>query len=177
MKQILFVLCVVTAHGYSQSPEAAAISGAADALGGKARIKALRTLVIEGAGIDPNVGQNRNPDDPLPNWKVTDYRKTIDLAEGRMRLQQRRVAEFAFSMANDVRQDLRLDGDVAFNVGPGTRMARVNEIGTRDRRYEMLGDPVTIVRAALDPAAKLSHLRKEGKVDLIDIITAKGDPV
>ena len=175
MKQILFVLCVAIARGYGQSPEMSAINGAADALGGKAKILVLRSLVIEGAGIDPNVGQNRNPDDPLPNWRVTDYRKTIDLANGRIRLQQHRVAEFAFSMANDVHQDLRLDGDFAFNVGPGERMTRVNDIGTRDRRYEMLGNPITIVRAALEPGAKLSRLRKEGKVQLVDITTAKGD--
>jgi len=158
-----------------QAPEPAAINSAAEALGGKARIQALRTLVIEGSGTNPNVGQNRNPDDPMPDWKVTDYRRTIDLANGRMRLEQHRQAQFAFSMANDVRQNLCLDGDIAYNVGTDGKAARASEAGTRDRRIEMLGNPVAIIRAALEPASKLSHLRKEGKVQLVDLTTAKGD--
>ena len=163
------------ARAWAQSPELAAIDGAAEALGGKARILALRTLVIEGAGTNPNIGQNRNPDDPLPDWKVTDYRKTIDLANGRMRLEQRRQAEFPFSMANDVRQNLALDGDIAFNVSPDGKATRASDTVARDRRFEMLGNPVAAVRAALDPAARLEHLRKEGNLQLIDLTTAKHD--
>ena len=34
---------------------------------------------------------------------------------------------------------------------------------------------MTIVRAALDPGTKLRHLRKEAKVQLLDVTTAKGD--
>jgi Metallo-beta-lactamase superfamily len=178
MKRYIWVLAAVAAAPvYAQSPELAAINGAADALGGRAKIQALRTLVIEGAGINPNVGQNRNPDDPLPNWKVTDYRKTIDLVNGRMRLEQHRQAEFPFSMANDVRQNLAVDGDIAFNVGPDGKATRASEAVAQDRRYEMLGNPVAVVRAALDPAAKLGHLRKEGNLQLVDITTAKRDQV
>jgi hypothetical protein len=170
---VLAALAIVCAYG--QAPELAAIDTAADALGGKARIQTLRTLIIEGSGTNPNVGQNRNPDDPLPDWKVTDYRKTIDLANGRMRIEQRRQAQFPFSMANDVRQNLGLDGDIAYNVGPDGQAARASEAVARDRRIEMLGNPVAIVRAALDPAARLGHLHTEGKVQLVDLTTAKGD--
>jgi hypothetical protein len=176
MKTHTWVLVAVgMLRAYGQSPERAVIDSAAGALGGKARIQSLRTLVIEGAGINPDVGQNRNPDDPLPDWKVTDYRKTIDLVNGRMRLEQRRQAEFPFSMANDVRQNLVVDGDIAFNVGPDGKAARASGAVARDRRVEMLGNPVALVRAALDPATKLRRLRKEGQVQLIDITTAKGD--
>src|SRR3954468_1767125 len=163
-KQIWIISAVAIARIYGQSPELAAINRAAEALGGKARIQAIRTLVIEGSGTNPNVGQNRNPDDPLPDWKITDYRKTIDLTSGRMRLEQRRQAEFPFSMANDVRQNLGLDGNVAYNVSPDGKAARASDVVARDRRMEMLGNPVVVIRAALDPAAKLSHLRSENKV-------------
>lgn len=160
---------------YGQSPEIAAVNGAAEALGGKARILSLRSLVIEGAGTNPNVGQNRNPDDPLPDWKVSDYRKTIDLMNRRMRLEQHRQAQFAFSMANDVRQNLVLDGDIAFNVGADGKATRASNAVARDRHFEMLGNPVAAVRAALDPGAKLSHLRTEGKLQLVDVLPAHGD--
>jgi len=174
-RQFWVIAAMAIVRSYGQSPELAVINSAADALGGKARIQAIRTLIIEGSGTNPNVGQNRNPDDPLPNWKVTDYRRRIDVANGSMRLEQRRQAQFPFSMANDVRQNLGLDRDIAYNVGPDGKAARVAEALARDRRIEMLGNPVTIVRAALHPAAKLSHLRREGRVQLIDLTTAKGD--
>jgi Metallo-beta-lactamase superfamily len=175
MTKLFGMVVLVTTCIYGQSPELAAINAAADALGGKARVQAARTLVIEGAGTNPNVGQNRNPDDPLPDWKVTDYRKTIDLANRRMRIEQHRVAQFAFSMGNDVRQNLVLDGMIAFNVSPDGTTTRVSETVARDRRFEMLGNPIAAVRAALDPAAKLSRLRKEGNSQFVDVITAQGD--
>src|SRR5215472_13653994 len=151
--RIWIVASLAAVCGWAQSSERAAIDGAAAALGGMQRILAVRTLTIEGAGTNPNIGQNRNPDDPLPDWKVTDYRKTIDLAGGRMRLEQRRQAEFPFAMANDVRQNMGLDGDIAFNIAPDGKAARASEAVARDRRYEMLGNPVAAIRAALDPAA------------------------
>ena len=92
-----------------------------------------------------------------------------------MRLQQHRQAQFAFSMANDVRQNMLLDGDIAFNVDASGKAFRAPEAAVRDRRIEMLDNPVAIVRAALDPGAKLNHLRREGKVQLVDLTTAKGD--
>ena len=159
----------------AQTPEMALVQGAAGALGGLDRVRSVKTLVIEGAGTNPNVGQNRNPDDPLPDWKVTEYKKTIDLAAGRMRIQQHRQAEFAFSMANDVRQNLVLDGDIAFNVDASGKAVRAPQAAVRDRRIEMLANPLAILRAALDPGARLSHFRKEGKVQLLDVTTAQGD--
>jgi len=153
----------------------ALIQSAAGALGGLDRIRTVKTLVIEGAGTNPNVGQNRNPDDPLPDWKVTEYKKTIDLAAGRMRIQQHRQAEFAFSMANDVRQNMVLDGDTAFNVDASGKAVRAPQAAVRDRRIEMLANPVAILRAALDPGARLSHFRTEAKLQLVDVTTAQGD--
>ncbi len=165
----------ILARACAQTPETAVVKSAADALGGLDRVRAVKVLMIEGEGVNPNVGQNRNPNDPLLDWKVTEYKKTIDFAAGRMRLQQRRQAEFAFSMANDVRQNMVLDGDIAFNVDASGKASRAPEAAVRDRRTEMLGNPVAIVRAALDPGARLGHLRKEGKVQLLDLVTSKGD--
>ncbi len=175
--EIWALAAIMATPAFGQSSELTVVNDAAAALGGATRVQAVHTLVMEGAGTNPNVGQNRNPDDPLPDWKVTDYRKTIDLANGRMRIEQHRQAQFAFSMANDVRQNLYLDGDIAYNVSPEGKATRASESVARDRRIEMLSTPVSSIRAALDPMAKLSHLRKEGNLQVIDLITAKGDAV
>ena len=53
------------------------------------------------------------------------------------------------------------------------RARRKRPCGSGD--IEMLDNPVTIVRVALDPGTKLSHLRREAKVQLLDVTTAKGD--
>ena len=37
------------------------------------------------------------------------------------------------------------------------------------------GNFILTVRAALDPGARLAHLRSEAKVQLLDLTTAKGD--
>ncbi len=177
MRSKILLSAALLARVYGQTPEMAAIKNAAVALGGLKRVGAVRTLIIEGEGTYPNVGQNRNPDDPLPDWKITEYKKTIDLAGGRMRLEQHRQAQFAFSMANDVRQNLVLDGGIAFNVDGTGRASRAPEAAVRERRIEMLDHPVAIVRAALDPRSKLSHLRTEANAQLVDLTIAPGDAV
>lgn len=173
--KFLILSAAVLGFCRAQSPEAALIQSAAQALGGADHVRAVKTLIVEGGGINPNVGQNRNPDDPLPNWKVTEYKKTVDLPHGRMRIEQHRQAEFPFSMANDVRQNLVLDGDIAFNVDPSGKATRAPEAAVRDRRIEMLDNPVAIVRATLDPTTKLSHLRSEGDLRVLDVTTRQGD--
>jgi hypothetical protein len=156
-------------------PEKRVIDDAAAALGGKDRIQAARTLVIDGDGTSPNVGQNTMPDGALPVWKVTHYKRAIDLASGRTRVQQLRTAQFLFAGATVQRQDQGLDGDVAFNVAQGGQATRAGEAAVRERRIELLHHPITIVRAALDPAARVTNFRLSGGNELVDVTTAKGD--
>jgi hypothetical protein len=165
----------VFARGAHAQAPVQIIDGAAEALGGKARIQAVKTLTIEGEGSDANLGQNVTPDGALPIWKVTGFQQTIDLGGGRMRVRQVRTAQFLFALATLQRQDQGLDGDIAYNVGPNGMAVRGSAEAARDRRIDMLHHPITIVRAALDPGAKLSNLRREGEQQLVDITTAKGD--
>ena len=177
MKKMIWAFLTVSLAGaLAQTPEMQVVNSAATALGGKDRIQAVKSLTIEGAGTSPNIGQNPTPDAPLEVWKVTEFKRSIDLANGRMRVQQHRVAQFAFALATDVHQDTSVDGDVAWNTANG-KANRAAAAVAADRRIEMLGNPVVIVRAALDPAAKLSNLRKKGKLQLVDVTTAKGDKV
>ena len=73
---------------------------AAEALGGKNRILALKTLTIYGYGQQAyqNGGGNitASPDAAQKWVNVNGLQRTIDLEHGRMRLQQRLVQDFVF---------------------------------------------------------------------------------
>jgi hypothetical protein len=68
MSRILAASLALAAAAFPQSEGLKVVlgRGAADALGGKNRILAVRTLVMEGAGIAPNIGRNPFPEGPLP---------------------------------------------------------------------------------------------------------------
>jgi glyoxylase-like metal-dependent hydrolase (beta-lactamase superfamily II) len=173
--KIAVIAMLAGAAVFGQSPEMTVITRAAEALGGKDKVLAVKTLVIEGSGINPNVGQNPLPDSPLLNWNVPEFKRTLDLANGRMRVEQHRIAAFDFALATDVHQNMGLDSSIAFNVNPDGTAQRVGDAVAADRRIEMLGNPVLIVRAALDPAAKLSNLRKKSGEQKVDITIAAGE--
>ncbi|MBI4266672.1 MAG: MBL fold metallo-hydrolase [Acidobacteria bacterium] len=159
------------------------IEEAAAALGGKERILAVRTLTIEGYGSNPNIGQAMTPEaDPLL-WMLPDYRRGLDLENNRMEMSFTRRPAFP-AVFDNARQVQRLDGDVAYNLpagrggGPGGAAAAPARLGdqvARDRRIEMLQHPLTIVRAALAPVARVTNLRRNGRMRSVDVATAHGD--
>jgi hypothetical protein len=160
------------------SSERQAILDAADAMGGRDKVAAIKTLTIQGEGDAPNVGQNTMPDGELPNWKVTQFTRTIDFQHHRMRMQQVRTAQFLYAAANTQRQTQGLDGDVAFNIGADGEATRASESAMRDRRIEMLHHPLVIVRTVLDdPQVKISGLRTAGDQTVVEIETGKDEHV
>jgi glyoxylase-like metal-dependent hydrolase (beta-lactamase superfamily II) len=177
MKRILGVTVVAALAGCAQTPpEMQAVTAAADALGGRDRILAVNTLTLEGSGTNGNLGQNVTPDSELPNFDVKGFKRTLDLANARARQQQTRVATAPGANPQPQVQNFGVDGDVAFNVTPDGMVARQPELIAKERRAEfLLHHPVGIVRAALDPAAKLSNPRKAGSLDVVDVTTAQGD--
>jgi glyoxylase-like metal-dependent hydrolase (beta-lactamase superfamily II) len=136
----------------------------------------VNTLTLEGSGTNGNLGQNVTPDSELPNFDVKGFKRTLDLANARARQQQTRVATAPGANPQPQVQNFGVDGDVAFNVTPDGMVARQPELIAKERRAEfLLHHPVGIVRAALDPAAKLSNPRKAGSLDVVDVTTAQGD--
>jgi hypothetical protein len=176
---LLTLTAVVTAAGACARvpPEQQLLIDAANALGGRERIAALKSIAIEGEGESPNVGQNTMPDGELPVWKVTDYKRTTDLATGRTDMSQVRTAQFLFANSSVQRQHQALDGDVAVNFSPDGQATRAGEQQARDRRREALQHPVTVVRAGLADGAVISNVRRQGDADLVDIATAHGDVI
>jgi hypothetical protein len=159
----------------SLPPAQQVVADAASALGGADTVTAVRTLRIEGGGTFYMLGQNRLPDSDLPTYAVTNYVRTIDLVNGRTATQQTRTAQFDFAgdLVNAVHTGL--DGAVAYNVSPDGSPRRAGERDVKDRRVEMRHHPLTIVRAALDPAARVTNLRADGDDDLVDVTTADAD--
>jgi glyoxylase-like metal-dependent hydrolase (beta-lactamase superfamily II) len=159
-------------------PEVQIINDAAEALGGKSKIAAVNTLVLEGTGTNGNLGQNRTPEADLPVFQVSQFKRTIDLANGRARQEQTRLAVVppGAPPAQPQQQNLGLDGDVAFNVAADGKPIRVDARVAGDRRNEfILHHPIGALRAALDPAAKVTNPRQAGDLDVVDITTAQGE--
>src|SRR3989441_6400207 len=66
-------------------PEMQLIRAAADALGGVGPVQAVKALTLEGEGDAPHLGENITPENELPNWKDTQFKPGIDLANGHIR--------------------------------------------------------------------------------------------
>ncbi len=177
MRALVLLACAVLGACRRAPLERTVIEDAAKALGGKERIETLKSLTIEGAGTDTNLGQNVTPEGELPVWKVTGYKLTVDPGGLRMRVQQTRVAQFLYALATVQRQDQGLDGESAYNVAADGAVTRASDAIAHDRRVALLHHPITIIRAALDPAAKVANLRRQGNQQRVDITTAKGDAV
>jgi hypothetical protein len=158
----------------SPSSERKLVDDAAAALGGADRVRGVAALTIVGTATAPNAGQNRMPDSELPVWKVTEYNRVVDVPNGRMRVRQVREAQFLFAGDTVQRVTQGIDGDVAYGVDVKGTIVRAGAAALQDRRIELLHHPVTAVRAALDPAARLDRVRTDGSDQLVDVTTAGG---
>ncbi|HEY9467628.1 MAG TPA: MBL fold metallo-hydrolase, partial [Vicinamibacterales bacterium] len=165
----------------NSSPGRALVVRAAEALGGRDRILALKTLTIEGYGhlAYQNGGGNITSSIDAPQkWiSVSDYVRTIDLEHMRTRVRQRQANEFVLAATQNMKgivSTQSLDGDVAFNIN-ATGATRAPAAAARARRMELLAHPVVIVRVALDPTSTISNVRKSGGLELVDVTTPLGD--
>ncbi len=165
------IVCVawgtVGLRGQAQGPEAQLINRAAEALGGRSRILAVKTIQVIGYGEQAAQFGGGNitgsPDAPQKWQSVLDYHRTIDLERGRMRTQQRVKSNFVFAVAG---QQLGLNrADAVVDL----------ETGARQARLDALTNPVAVIRAALDPASKLGNLRRSGNLQLVDLTVKQGD--
>ena len=189
---LLIGMCAAGLQAQPASDAREVVTRAAEALGGLDRVMALKTLQIIGYGelAYMNGGGNitADPDAPQKWQKVLDYTRTIDLEHGRTRVQQRLKMDFVF--ASEVgqlglnRTSETLDGDVAYNIGAGFLAApqggapqpqAAGAAAARQRRVELLAHPITIVRAALDGTSRLSNLRLQGTLQLVDVTVRQGD--
>jgi glyoxylase-like metal-dependent hydrolase (beta-lactamase superfamily II) len=176
MKRLFAFVASITLAACSQAtPEQQIVNDAAAALGGADRIRAVKTLVFEGDGTQYNLGQDVTPSAHEQTFVVTTARQAIDVAGGRMRIELTRRPNFAyFQGPASQRQVQGIDGSVGYNIGANGAATRVPDVVAKDRRDAILQTPITAVRAALDPMAKLANPRTEGSESLVDVTTADG---
>ncbi|MGB7217599.1 MAG: hypothetical protein WBD07_02225, partial [Vicinamibacterales bacterium] len=157
-----------------------AVDAAAEALGGAARLRALRNITLVGYAqyAYQNGGGNISPlpGAPLKLIAANDYRRIYDVANMRMLHQERRNDLFPFANYGGhsfalARQGL--DGAQAYNVNA---QGAANAGGdARDRRMWFYTNPVTLVRAILTGAATVANRRQQDGLTLVDVTLREGD--
>jgi len=172
------VATLVLAGCAQPTPEQQFINAAADALGGRTRIQAVKTLTIEGEGTNYNLGQDMKPDAATQQFAVTGYKRQIDVANRRQRVEQTRTPKFAYFQGPQPQKQIQgLDDMVAFNVNPAGAAARLGTQAELDRRIDLYHHPLALVRATMDPKTTVGNLRQVGTVRQADITTAGGAKV
>jgi glyoxylase-like metal-dependent hydrolase (beta-lactamase superfamily II) len=146
----------VAGSAHAQSP---AFDAAVRTMGGKDRLLAVRTLVLEGTGEQLNFGQNHTPFADS-RFEITAYRRAFDFANSRWFLDQTRVPRF--TTANTTPQRLRIGLDaatdtIAYGIGANDVMNRGPAQVAMDRLHELVLHPVGFVRAAFFPGTEISE--------------------
>ena len=172
----LAVLTVTACAACAQpTPEQQIIDDAAAALGGRDRIESAATLRIAGNGVLGYLGQDMTPETTELSFTLSDYTRDIDLSAVRFRTEQTRTPTFPYFRGLDpIPETFGLDGDVAYSVGADNSASRQSDVVATDWRAAYYHHPLTLVRAALDPAATVTNVRSEGAERLADITTADG---
>src|SRR5438093_8895789 len=116
-------------------PEQKTVNDAASALGGRDKILAVKTLILEGGGTNGNLGQDVTPEATSQMFTLTDYKRVVDVAAGRVRVEQTRTPNFTFFQGQQAqKQVFGIDGDVAYNIAANGTAARAPDAAANDRR-------------------------------------------
>jgi glyoxylase-like metal-dependent hydrolase (beta-lactamase superfamily II) len=160
------------------TPEQQIINDAAAALGGKDKVLAAKTLVLEGQGSNGNLGQDMTPEATTQTFTVSAFKRVIDLGAPKMRTEQTRTPNFTyFQGPAPQKQIVGIDGEVGYNIGADGTATRTNASVARDRRIERYHHPLTLVRAALADNAKLANPRTANNQKIVDITVPDGGTV
>jgi glyoxylase-like metal-dependent hydrolase (beta-lactamase superfamily II) len=166
------MIAVVTLAGCSSTPKSAEeqfLDDAITAIGGRANIDALKSITIEGGGVNYNLGQDMKPEAATQTFELTNYTKQIDIDLGRQIIEQVRTPKFAYFQGPQPQKQLQaLDGEVAFNVGENGQSSRLQLWAERDRRTEFLHHPATALKVATSPIVTIANVRTTGAVRQAD---------
>lgn len=166
------MIAAVTLTGCSSTPKSAEdqfLDDAIAAIGGRANIDTLKSLVIEGTGVNYNIGQDMRPEASTQTFELTSYARQIDIDNGRQILEQVRTPKFAYFQGPQPQRQLQaLDGEVAFNVSESGQSARLSQWPERDRRTEFLHHPATALKIATSPVVTMANVRSMGAMRQAD---------
>ncbi|MGV3592040.1 MAG: MBL fold metallo-hydrolase [Gammaproteobacteria bacterium] len=173
------MLLAVATLAQAQDDARQLVLDAANAMGGAERLEALRTLRLHGYGHeayqDGGSEITTEPSAPEKMTNLTAYERTIDVANARTRVKARAFRAFVFAaraMMKGQPVHQVLDGAIAYDVPTNGAARRASDVAARQRRMELLAQPVMAVRTALDPASRLSGPRNENGLQLVDVTTA-----
>ena len=165
------------------------VSRAASAMGGIERLRAAKSITLNGYGQYAYMWGGGRIDGsataPEKYIAANALVRVYDLEHGRFQAQERRNMLFPFLEPfghSFLPIDQRLDGNVAYDVmaGQPARQARRTETplwndGVHMRRMWMMNNPAVLVRAMSENGAKLSAPRAENGLQVIDLTLAEGD--
>ena len=169
-----FVICssvfVISSGCTPKPPEQQFVDDAMRAVGGRAKVEAARSIVIEGTGVNYNLGQDMTPEAATQQFAITGYKREIDLEQGRQRIEQTRTPKFAYFQGPQPQTQVQvLDGDIAFNVSPtGTASRVATATAERDRRTDYFHHPISALKAVTAPITAIGNVRTVGNVRQAD---------
>ena len=153
----------IAADAAAQRPGRHALLDVADAMGGRERILSIRTLVLEGAGENYNLGQNAAPDAPLLHFAVTGFRRSVDFDTRRWRQEQTREPRFPSGNPGAQRQRFGYD-IVAYDILPDSSIRRASARADVDRANELVYHPIGFLQVALGLDAELTEEGMRGSL-------------
>ena len=178
MHPIVLLTALVVGACSPAPPEQQFINDAMAAIGGRSRVEAVKTLSIEGAGVNYNLGQDMKPEASGQQFAVTNYKRQIDIAGGRQRIEQTRTPKFAYFQGPQPQTQIQgLDGTVAFNVNPQGQPSRLAPLAETDRLHDLYHHPLKLLRSTMDPKTTVTNVRSVGTARQGDITTAAGPMV
>ena len=122
-----------------------------------------------------NLGQDMKPEAATQQFAISNYKRQIDIANGRQRVEQTRTPKFAYFQGPQPQTQIQgLDGEVAFNVNPQGQAARAAALTETDRRHDLYHHPLKLLRSTLDPKTTVTNVRSVGAARQADITTAAG---
>jgi glyoxylase-like metal-dependent hydrolase (beta-lactamase superfamily II) len=149
-------LVALATGGCLQQGSSSAVDAAARAMGGRDRILAVRTLVLEGQGEQLNFGQNHTPNAET-KFAVTSYRWATDFPTRRHLIDVTREPRFVTAVTTPQRIRLGLDGSVGYGILPNGNMTRAGAQAAADRAHNRFLHPIGFLQAALDPATVVTE--------------------
>jgi glyoxylase-like metal-dependent hydrolase (beta-lactamase superfamily II) len=159
-------------------PEQQFIDDAMEAIGGRSRVEAVKTLTLEGEGVNYNLGQDMKPEASGQQFAITGYKRQIDIANGRQRIEQTRTPKFAYFQGPQPQTQIQaLDGAIAFNVNAQGQATRIPALAETDRHHDLYHHPLKLLRSTLDPKTTVGNVRSVGGARQADITTAAGPTV
>ncbi|HWI17137.1 MAG TPA: MBL fold metallo-hydrolase [Vicinamibacterales bacterium] len=172
MRRTLISTLVVALAGCSSTPKTAEqqfLDDTMTAIGGRANIDALRSIVIEGTGVNYNLGQDMKPEAATQTFELTGYKRQIDIASNRQLIEQVRTPKFTYFQGPQPQKQVQaLEGEVAFNVSESGQSSRLQAWAERDRRSEFLHHPATALKVAASPGVSIANVRTTGAVRQAD---------